>query len=77
MSEHEYHFGPTAGDASGAPALCHCDGCGCEVGMLTPARQKELRSESEYREGGVLLCRACREGGEWLRDADGRLPWEQ
>jgi hypothetical protein len=58
-SERAYHHGPTASDYSGMPELVHCAACGCEVGMLTPARRAEEAVVVDWQREPVLLCASC------------------
>ncbi len=59
MSQTEYHFGPTSSDYSGNATCCYCDGCGEEIGCLTPRRQAERTWEVEWQKGPAILCDRC------------------
>lgn len=58
MSMNDYYF-TSSSDYSGSPTVVRCDGCGYEIGCLTPARAKEFAVNVDWQDEPAFLCAAC------------------
>ncbi len=59
-SDQDYHF-TSSSDYSGSAYCRACDGCGHEIGCLTPAKYAARTFDVSWQEEPAVLCDRCLE----------------